>query len=236
MKITGLQKMTLLDYPGRIACTVFLQGCNFRCPFCHNSDLLESAAHGEIPVEELLSFLKKRRGMLDGICITGGEPTVQRDLPDLLRAIKVLGYPVKLDTNGSNPAMLKALVEEGLVDYVAMDIKNSREKYCLTAGVPGLSMDKIEESMAFLLSDAVDYEFRTTVVRELHDEKDFQNMARWILSLSSGKKAKRLFLQSFVDRTSVLCPGYSAPEEGEMENFLAKIQIAVESAKIRGNE
>ena len=236
MHIAGLQKMTLLDYPGRIACTVFLQGCNFRCPFCHNSDLLDPAPEGEIPVEELLSFLKKRRGMLDGVCITGGEPTVQKDLPDLLRSIKALGYPVKLDTNGSNPNLLKALVAEGLVDYVAMDIKNSREKYSCTAGVPGLAMAKIEESMAFLLTEPVDYEFRTTVVRELHGENDFQNIAQWILELSSGKKAKRLFLQSFVDRSSVLCPGYSAPEEGEMANFLAKIQIAAESAKIRGTE
>ena len=236
MKITGLQKMTLLDYPGRIACTVFLQGCNFRCPFCHNSDLLDSAPEGEIPVEALLSFLKKRRGMLDGVCITGGEPTVQPDLPELLRAVKALGYPVKLDTNGSDPAMLKSLVAEGLVDYVAMDIKNCREKYPLTAGVPGLAMAKIEESMAFLLTEPVDYEFRTTVVRQLHGENDFQNMAQWILELSSGKKAKRLFLQSFVDRSSVLCPGFTTPEEGEMENFLAKIQIAAESTKIRGTE
>ena len=236
MKITGLQKMTLLDYPGRIACTVFLQGCNFRCPFYHNSDLLGPEGETAISMEELLSFLKKRKGMLEGVCITGGEPTVQRDLPDLLRAIKALGYPVKLDTNGSNPAMLKALVAEGLVDYVAMDIKNSREKYGVTAGVPGLSMDKIEESMAFLLSDAVDYEFRTTVVRELHQEKDFQNMAQWILSLSSGKRAKRLFLQSYVDRSSVLCPGYTAPQEGEMENFLAEVGPCAESAQIRGRE
>ena len=233
MKITGLQKMTLLDFPGRIACTVFLQGCNFRCPFCHNSDLLDFTPEGEIPVEELLSFLKKRRGMLEGVCITGGEPTVQRDLPDLLRAIKALGYPVKLDTNGSNPTMLKALVAEGLVDYVAMDIKNSREKYGLTAGVPGLSMDKIEESMAFLLSDAVDYEFRTTVVRELHHEKDFQNMAHWILSLSSGKRAKRLFLQSYVDRDSVLMPGLSAPEEKMLTEYADILRICAENVSIR---
>ena len=236
MKITGLQKMTLLDFPGRIACTVFLQGCNFRCPFCHNSDLLGPEGMTEISVEELLAFLKKRKGMLDGVCITGGEPTVQRDLPDLLRSIKALGYPVKLDTNGSNPAMLKELVAQHLVDYVAMDIKNSKEKYGLTAGVPGLSMDKIEESMAFLLSGTVDYEFRTTVVRELHEEKDFQNMAAWILSLSSGNRAKRLFLQSFVARDSVLCPGYSAPQEGEMANFLASVSVCAESAQIRGME
>ena len=236
MKITGLQKMTLLDFPGRIACTVFLQGCNFRCPFCHNSELLGPEGETAISVEELLSFLKKRKGMLDGVCITGGEPTVQKDLLELLRKIKALGYPVKLDTNGSNPAMLKALVAEGLVDYVAMDIKNSKEKYSLTAGVPGLAMDKIEESMAFLLEGSVDYEFRTTVVRELHEEKDFQNMARWILALSSGKRAKRLFLQSYVDRESVLCPGYSAPKESEMEAFLSCVQICADSAQIRGTE
>ena len=236
MKITGLQKMALLDFPGRIACTVFLQGCNFRCPFCHNSELLGPEGETAISVEELLSFLNKRRGMLDGVCITGGEPTVQRDLPDLLRAVKALGYPVKLDTNGSNPAMLKALVGEGLVDYVAMDIKSSKEKYGLTAGVPGLAMDKIEESMVFLLEGTVDYEFRTTVVRELHEEKDFQNMADWILRLSSGKRAKRLFLQSYVDRDSVLCPGFSSPQTSEMENFLAAVSVCAESAQIRGTE
>ena len=188
MKITGLQKMTLLDYPGRIACTVFLQGCNFRCPFCHNSDLLGPEGETAISVKELLSFLKKRRGMLDGVCITGGEPTVQKDLPDLLRAVKALGYPVKLDTNGSNPAMLKALVAEGLVDYVAMDIKNSREKYGRTAGVPGLFMDKIEESMVFLLEGHVDYEFRTTVVREFHDAAAIGAMGQWLYGLNGCQK------------------------------------------------
>ena len=236
MKIAGLQKMTLLDFPGRIACTVFLQGCNFRCPFCHNSDLLGPEGMTHIPVEDLLSFLKKRKGMLDGVCITGGEPTVQKDLPELLRAIKALGYPVKLDTNGSDPTMLKALVSEGLVDYVAMDIKNHREKYGITVGIPDLPMDKIEESMAFLLEGTVDYEFRTTVVRELHEEKDFQNMARWIMSLSSENRAKRLFLQKFVDRDSVLCPGHTPPKDCEMESFLAAISICTGSAQIRGIE
>ena len=236
MKITGLQKMTLLDFPGRIACTVFLQGCNFRCPFCHNSDLLGPRGDVEIPQEELLAFLKKRKGMLDGVCITGGEPTVQRDLPELLRSIKLLGYPVKLDTNGSNPAMLKALVAEGLVDYVAMDIKSCREKYGQTTGVDGLAMDKIEESMAFLLEDHVDYEFRTTVVRGLHEEEDFQKMADWILSLSSGNRAKRLFLQKFVDRDSVLLPGFSAWDRPEMERFLAGVSSCADSAQIRGTE
>lgn len=236
MKITGLQKMTLLDFPGRIACTVFLQGCNFRCPFCHNSDLLSPSSDTEISVEELLSFLKKRKGMLDGVCITGGEPTLQKDLPELLGAIKDLGYAVKLDTNGSNPAMLKELVARDLVDYVAMDIKNSREKYDLTAGVPGISMEKIEESMTFLLSGAVDYEFRTTVVRELHEEKDFRDMAQWIASMVPGKKAKRLYLQQFVDRESVLCSGFSAPDNTQMALFLNAVKNCADFAQIRGTE
>ena len=236
MKITGLQKMTLLDFPGRIACTVFLQGCNFRCPFCHNADLLGPEGETAISAEDLLSFLKKRKGMLDGVCITGGEPTVQQDLPELLRAIKELGYPVKLDTNGSNPAMLKALVQEGLVDYVAMDIKNCREKYGMTAGVPGLAMVKIEESMTFLLEGTVDYELRTTVVQELHTEEDFQNMAQWILSLNSGKPAKRLYLQKFVDRDSVLCSGFTAPDTAQLECFLNAVKTCAEYAQIRGTE
>ena len=236
MNITGLQKMTLLDFPGRIACTVFLQRCNFRCPFCHNSDLLGPSGESAIAVEELLSFLKKRKGMLDGVCITGGEPTLQRDLPDLLRDIKALGYPVKLDTNGSNPAMLKALVGEGLVDYVAMDIKNSREAYAHTAGVPGLAMEKIEESMAFLLEGTVDYEFRTTVVQELHDEKTVRDMAAWVQSLVPGKKAKRFFLQSYVDRESVLCPGFHAAVQENMEVFLNLLKPCADFAQIRGRE
>lgn len=236
MKITGLQKMTLLDFPGRIACTVFLQGCNFRCPFCHNAELLGPEGETVISAEDLLSFLKKRKGMLDGVCITGGEPTVQQDLPELLRAIKELGYPVKLDTNGSNPAMLKALVQEGLVDYVAMDIKNAPGKYALTAGVPGLALNRIEESMTFLLEGSVEYEFRTTVVQELHTEEDFQNMAQWILSLNSGKPAKRLYLQKFVDRDSVLCSGFTAPDTAQLECFLNAVKTCAEYAQIRGTE
>ena len=234
MKITGLQKMTLLDYPGRIACTVFLQGCNFRCPFCHNSDLLPPLADTEIPAEDLLAFLKKRRGILDGVCITGGEPTLQRDLPELLRAIKDLGYPVKLDTNGSNPAMLKALVSEELVDYVAMDVKNGPEKYGMTAGVPGLPLERIEESLAFLLEETVDYELRTTVVRELHSREDFESMARWLPSVKPGAKARRLYLQYYVDRESVLCGGFSAPSAAQMAEFRDILRPAAQSVAVRG--
>ncbi len=236
MKITGVQKMTLLDYPGRIACTVFLQGCNFRCPFCHNSDLLGPEQETVISVEDLLSFLKKRKGMLDGVCITGGEPTLQPDLPELLCAIKDLGYSVKLDTNGSNPAMLKAVVQQGLVDYVAMDIKNSFAKYAQTAGLPNIALKKIEESIQFLVEDPVDYEFRTTVVRELHTEEDIRCMAWWLLTLGSGKKVKRFFLQSYVDRDSVLWPGYSAPEAEQLARYLELVREAAQEAHIRGQE
>lgn len=234
MKITGLQKMTLLDYPGRIACTVFLQGCNFRCPFCHNSDLLGPEGAQTISVEELLSFLKKRKGMLDGVCVTGGEPTVQKDLPELLRGIKALGYSVKLDTNGSNPAMLKALVAGGLVDYVAMDIKNSREGYPRTAGVPNLAMEKIEESIRFLLEGTVEYELRTTVVRELHSEADIRDMAQWLGNLCPGKLPEKLFLQYYVDRESVLCSGFTAPDETQMARFREILTPVCGQVAVRG--
>ena len=236
MNITGLQKMTLLDFPGRIACTVFLQGCNFRCPFCHNSDLLDGEGAQQISVEELLTFLKKRKGMLDGVCITGGEPTVQRDLPELLAQIKALGYPVKLDTNGSNPAMLRALVAGGLVDYVAMDIKNSRERYGETAGVPGLAMEKIEESIRFLLEGNVNYELRTTVVRELHRENDILAMGNWLANLCPGKVPGKLFLQYYVDRESVLCAGFTPPDAEQMAHFREILAPFCGSVSIRGEE
>lgn len=164
MEIQGLQKMTLLDYPGKVACTVFLGGCDFRCPFCHNGELVLSPAPAEMNQEELLAFLKKRQGLLDGVCITGGEPLLRPDLPQLLEAVKALGYPVKLDTNGSHPRALVDLVERKLVDYVAMDVKNSPERYPETVGVPGLDVGPIRESVGFLLEGLVDYEFRTTVV------------------------------------------------------------------------
>ena len=236
MKIAGLQKMTLLDFPGRIACTVFLQGCNFRCPFCHNSDLLGPEGEQLISAAELLTFLKKRKGMLDGVCITGGEPTVQKDLPELLREIKALGYPVKLDTNGSNPAMLKALAAEGLVDYVAMDIKNSREGYPRTAGVPGLHMEKIEESIRYLVEGDLPYELRTTVVKELHDEENILAMGKWLAGLCPGKLPEKLFLQYYVDRESVLCSGFTPPQEAQMVRFREILAPYCGRVSIRGEE
>ena len=234
MKIVGIQKMTLLDYPGRVACTVFLGGCNFRCPFCHNSELLDGTAQPVMTDGELLAFLEKRKGLLDGVCITGGEPTLQKDLPELMEKIKAMGYAIKLDTNGYRPEILKALVGQGLVDYVAMDIKNSPDRYAETAGVAQLEIQRIEESMAYLLSGAVDYEFRTTVVRPLHDTQAMADIARWITKIAPETKAKRFFIQPFTDRDTVIFDGLQAPEKPELQAFQGILEPCAEKVEIRG--
>ena len=232
MNIAGLQKMTLLDFPGKVACTVFLDGCNFRCPFCHNSPLLGSAPP-EMTDEALLAFLEKRKGLLDGVCITGGEPTLSPELPELLRRIRALGYPVKLDTNGSRPEVLKALVREGLVQYVAMDIKNSPARYARTVGLKTLNLEPLEQSIRFLLSDAVDYELRTTVALPLHDADAIRDMGVWLESL--GGKPKRFYLQNYVNRESVLAPaGLSPAEKHALQEMLAAAAPYVRQAAIRG--
>lgn len=232
--IAGLQKMTLLDYPGKVACTVFLQGCNFRCPFCHNSDLLGSDGPEQIPLETLMAFLKKRVGLLDAVCVTGGEPTLQKDLPELLKQIKDLGYLVKLDTNGAKPQVLQALVEAGLVDYVAMDIKNSPEKYGSTAGVPNMTLSPIEESIRYLLAGNVDFEFRTTVADELHEAEDFAQIGQWLERLYPGKKAEKFFIQPYVDRDSVLASGLHTPPEKKLKSMVQAISPYVLGANLRG--
>lgn len=231
--IAGLQKMTLLDYPGKVACTVFLPGCNFRCPFCHNAGLLSDGGE-QIPTQTLMAFLKKRQGLLDGVCITGGEPTLYQELPALMRSIKELGFSVKLDTNGSNPGVLKALVAEGLVDYVAMDIKNCREKYAQTAGNPRIDLAAIEESMVFLMTGTLPYEFRTTVVKQLHTREDIDKIGKWFQKLSPEKKVSQYFLQAYVHRDSVLCGGLCAPETTQLQDFVSVAGEYVHTAKIRG--
>ena len=236
MGIVGLQKMTLLDFPGKVACTVFLQGCNFRCPFCHNSDLLGAAGQDSISVEALLDFLKKRKGILDGVCITGGEPTLQADLPDLLRQIKALGYAIKLDTNGNRPDVVKALAAENLIDYVAMDIKNSPARYGETAGVPGMPLGKLEETMQFLLSGTLDYEFRTTVVEQFHDDDSIAAIGQWLSDLSLQHKAKRLFLQPYADRDSVLTSGLSTPSAEKLAAWAAILAPYADHVGIRGTD
>ena len=234
--IAGLQKMTLLDYPGKVACTVFLQGCNFRCPFCHNSDLLPGGGEEYMTEDALLSFLEKRRGLLDAVCISGGEPTLYAGLPALLRQIKALGYLVKLDTNGSRPAVLKALAGESLIDYVAMDVKNCPRLYGTTVGVETMSLTPLEESLRFLISGGADYELRTTVVEEFHDAQSMQEMGRWLSDLIPNLRPKRLYLQSFVDRDSVLLSGLHTPAAEELEAWRQMLQLYVESVYVRGVE
>ncbi len=234
MNIAGLQKMTLLDFPGKVACTVFFQGCNFRCPFCHNSDLLPGQGHPLMDDVGLLSFLEKRKGLLDGVCVTGGEPTLQPELPKLLGSIKALGYAVKLDTNGARPQVLRELVEKGLVDYVAMDIKNSREEYLETAGMRESLLPQVEESIRYLLSSKVDYEFRTTVVHQLHSAQSVEAMGKWVCSMAEDAKPKRWFLQSYVHRDSVLCDGLAAPQKEDMENYCKILGPYTETISLRG--
>lgn len=233
--IAGLQKMTLLDFPGRVACTLFLQGCNFRCPFCHNSELLPRQGTPLMEVPEFLAFLGKRRGLLDGVCVTGGEPTLCPELEPLLREIKALGYAVKLDTNGSRPDVLKDLAEKGLVDYVAMDVKNCPSRYAQTLGFDRYTLAPIEESLRFLLSGAVDYELRTTLVAQLHDEAAMEEMGSWLAGLIPGVKPRALYLQQFVDRDTVLYSGLSAPNRKELEKYMSILEQYVEKPAIRGD-
>lgn len=233
MKISGLQKMTLLDYPGKIACTVFLSGCNFRCPFCHNAELLDGTVEPLMEEAEFLSFLSKRTGLLDAVCISGGEPTLQPGLAQLLEKIKALGYLTKLDTNGSRPEVLKDLVARGLLDYVAMDIKNDPRGYDRTAGAK-VQLEKIRESIAFLLEDHVDYELRTTVVAQLHDDAAINRMGEWVTACVPGAKAKRWFVQPFTDRDTVAFAGLTAPHEAQLAEFVACLSRFSLYSAIRG--
>ena len=270
MRLGGLQKMTLLDFPGRVACTVFTLGCNFRCPFCHNAPLVGAihesteaecgqlseadpstaarspspAGRGGFPeysLEEFFKFLEKRQGLLDGVAITGGEPLLHRDSDEFLRRIRALGYAVKLDTNGAFPERLQAILEEGLVDYVAVDIKNSKEKYALTVGLeerisPLASLgrndipEKVDQTVRLLKESAVDYEFRTTLVDELHEPEDFEKIGRWI------EGAPRYFIQQFVDSGAILGGEnvFHAASKEKTEACLEAVKRFVPAAELRG--
>lgn len=231
MNIQGLQKLTLLDYPGKVACTIFFAGCNFRCPFCHNASLVTHIDPEEnIPREEVLAFLRKRAGILDGVCITGGEPLLAPDLEAFIRAIKALGYEVKLDTNGSNAEKLKHLVKAGIIDYVAMDIKNSPEKYGMTIGIEGYEMSNVMQSAAFLMEGHVPYEFRTTVVREFHKREDFEAIGQWL------EGADRYYLQSFVDSGDLIQPGLRGYTKEIMEQALEIVRQYIPASDLRGME
>ena len=230
MKIHGLQKMTLLDFPGRVACTVFFGGCDMRCPFCHNAELLDGTAPPVMEEEELLLFLKKRQGLLDGVAITGGEPCLHSDLPDFIARIRELGFAVKLDTNGTHPAVLREILERGLVDYVAMDIKNCPEKYAVTAGRDELDLEPIRESAELLKNSGIEYEFRTTVVDELHKVPDFEEIGKWI------EGARHYFLQCFTDRDTVPFEGLSAPSKEKLEACADVVRKYVKDVQVRGVE
>ena len=234
MKIVGIQKLTLLDYPGKVACTVFLNGCNFRCPFCHNAELLGADAEPVMTMDGLLAFLTKRLGVLDGVCITGGEPTIHAELPELLRTIRELGYHIKLDTNGYRPKILKAILEEGLVDYVAMDLKNSPSGYGEAAGIPEPDLDRLGESILALMDSGVDFELRTTVVKPIHSTDSIREMGKWLLSVANGKPVPRLFVQPFVDRDTVPVGGLSAPTREELELFQEILSGCAEAVALRG--
>ena len=228
MKIYGLQKMTLLDFPGHVACTVFLGGCDLRCPFCHNYELATLQAPAVMEEDELFAFLAKRKGLLDGVAITGGEPCLYRDLPAFIGKIRAQGFPVKLDTNGTHPAVLREILEQGLADYVAMDVKNSPSKYVLTCGLSEIDTAPVSESIELLKASKIDYEFRTTVVDELHDVEDFDEIGKWI------EGAKRYFLQCFTDRDTVPFEGLSAPSKEKLQACAAAASRYVGEVSIRG--
>ncbi|MBQ6951619.1 MAG: anaerobic ribonucleoside-triphosphate reductase activating protein [Clostridia bacterium] len=231
--IAGLQKMTLLDFPGKVACTLFLQGCNWRCPFCHNSGLLSGPAETPMETDAFLRFLETRKGLLDGVCVSGGEPTLHPGLPALLAEIKKLGYAVKLDTNGSRPDVLRTVAENNLVDYVAMDIKNSPAMYAATTGIPDIDLGAVEESIQYLVSSSLPYEFRTTLVHPFHSDNSILEMGKWLSSLVPQKKPEKLFLQGFQDRDTVLFSGLSAPDESVILRWQALLAPYVQDVVIR---
>lgn len=230
IKICGLQKTTLLDYPGHVAATVFLGGCNFRCPFCHNSELLGGDAEALMTIDELLLFLKRRAGILEGVCVTGGEPTLDPEgLEALLREIRSFGLLIKLDTNGSRPDLLKHLHREHLLDYVAMDIKSGKSTYCTVAGNTFLNMDAIEESIRWLIDGNLPFEFRTTTVKGIHTLADFQEIGPWIAG------CPHYYLQNYVESEHVLSPGsFTAFTKEELLAFAGAVKPYVSEVSLRG--
>lgn len=219
--------MTMLDYPGKVACTIFTYGCNLRCPFCHNASLVIDEAE-LLDIEEIMAYINKRKGILDGVCITGGEPLLQGGTLDLIKRIKELGLLVKIDTNGAFPDRLKELLDLGLVDYIAMDIKNSKEKYALTTGLAKIDIAPYEKSVEIIKNSGIDYEFRTTIVRELHTLEDIEKIGEWI------DGAKKYFLQSFTDSGNLISEGFSAHDKKTLEAFKDAISRHVSSVEIRG--
>ena len=229
MNFNGFQKLTLLDYPGKVACTLFTAGCNLRCPFCHNASLVTHIDNMNIyKKEEILSYLKKRQGILEGVCISGGEPLLQPDIEEFICEVKELGYKVKLDTNGFYPDKLISLVNKGLIDYVAVDFKNTYKKYPLTTGIENIDVSPFKKTVEFLLSGKVDYEFRTTLVKGIHETQDIVEIAKTI------KGAPRYFLQSFVDSGDLITDGLCAISPEDMKKMSLLASEFVTNTQIRG--
>ncbi len=229
MQFSGFQKLTLLDFPGHVAATLFTAGCNFRCPFCHNAALVTHIDNQNCFTDEyILDYLKKRIGILDGICITGGEPLLHKDLPEFIKKVKGLGYLVKLDTNGSYPDALEELINSGNIDYVAMDIKNSKEKYALTAECSEQDLENIEKSIALLMQNKIDFEFRTTVVNEYHTVEDIKSIARWI------KGAEKYFLQNFTDSGDLIKDGLNPTSRETLDLMRSAASEFISNTNLRG--
>ena len=229
MRISGLQKLSMVDYPGKLAATVFTGGCDLRCPFCHNAPLVVRVAETpHLSQEEILSFLDSRRGLLDGVVLSGGEPLLQPDAAEFLRAVRSMGFAVKLDTNGCHPEALADILRQGLADYVAMDIKNCREKYAGSVGVPDFDLAPVEESIQLLCRSGVEFEFRTTVVREFHTAADITAIGRWL------EGSPQYFLQKFVDSGDLVGSGCHAPEDEEMRAMAEAARPWFQAVALRG--
>lgn len=228
MKIEAIQKLTLLDFPQKMAATIFTHGCNFRCPFCHNAGLVTQAQQAGISEEEVLRFLKTRQGILEGVCITGGEPLLQEGIEDFIREIKAMGFLVKLDTNGSFPEKLKALCKKGLVDYVAMDIKNSKQKYSVTVGKKLFDLSAVSESVEFLKKGTIPYEFRTTVTKDFHTMDDLLDIAKWL----SGCDA--YYLQQFVDSGNLIDSAINGHPDEDLKTMYKELKKVLPCTQLRG--
>ncbi|MFP4697650.1 MAG: anaerobic ribonucleoside-triphosphate reductase activating protein [Eubacteriales bacterium] len=229
MKLCGLVKTTLLDFPGHLAATLFIGGCNFSCPYCHNKTLVQMPSNSStLSYNSLIEFLSKRKEILEGICITGGEPTLHKDIVPLIKDIKNLGYKVKLDTNGSNPEILSTLYNKKYLDYIAMDIKNSPQKYNNTINLKHFDLSSINKSIDLIMSSTVHYEFRTTIVKELHSEQDIIDIGKWI------KGAKFYFLQNFQPSKEQLVPGFSSHSKETLNHYIDILKPYILNVSLRG--
>ncbi len=229
MDFSGWEKLSLLDYDKHIASSLFVAGCDFICPYCHNKSLvLHPEKAPKIAWDSILSYFQKRKGMIEGICISGGEPTLMPDLLPKIKALKELGYEIKLDTNGSRPKVLKEVIDSHLIDYVAMDIKNSPSRYGETIGIPSFSPEPVEESVNLLLKGDIDFEFRTTLMEEYHDEKAMKEIREWI------KGAPRYFLQRYIDNENCIVGGFHFSPKEKAEHYLSLFDGYVKEAKLRG--